>query len=64
MYSDHGKGWTTAIVRVKGTITVNGFGIQLVLFVTEGQHENAGKKDEGAGASKQRYDVFIVAEEV
>jgi hypothetical protein len=58
------KGWTAAIIRVKGTITVNGFGIQLVLLVTEGQHENAGKKDKGAGAGKERHDIFIVAQEV
>jgi hypothetical protein len=58
------KGRTTTIIRVKGTISVNGFGIQLVLLVTEGEHENAGKKNKGAGAGKERHDVFIVAQEV
>jgi hypothetical protein len=64
MNRDLVKGRTATIVGVQGTISVNSFGIQLVLLVTDRKHQNSGKKDKGAGAGKQRHDVFIVAQEV
>src|SRR4030043_228062 len=58
------KGRTATVVRVKSAVPVYCLGIELILMVTDGQHENSGKKQQCAGTRKERHDIFIIAQEV
>ena len=63
MDSDLVKGQDRHDLGVEGTFTVNGFGIQLVLLVTDRKHENSGKKIR-APAPETATRCFHVAQEV
>jgi hypothetical protein len=59
-----GKRRTSPVVRVKGAVPVYCFGVELILMVTDGQHQNSGKKKKCAGTREERHDIFIIAQEV